>query len=136
MATTWPQLRTFIQGSYNVRADGESWLGIWFPLADGRHQSVYVTHLDFSSAGEWISLQCPFAVYDPGRAGAVLEAAKPLPNFGIGLFPLGERDAFALRYAMPLADLQLDEFVSPLRSLASAADALERSLDPTGADTF
>lgn len=135
--TSWRDLATFIRQQYKVVRDepDELRIRIRFHPQDGetdeRTQIVVIAREVLDRRDEWIQIATPFARVDEVDVTSVLHEVGHTTVVG-GVVIMGE--FLVLRHSLPLANLDLNEFVDPLALVTSSAELLEEQL--TGRDDF
>jgi hypothetical protein len=123
----WVQLKGYIHDKYKVHTDDGDVLRLDFRFNDGRSQIVFVTHRTLLAGGEdWIHIESAIGArghVDVDRALAEIETL-----LCGGLSQVG--DFLTLRHAVPLANLDVNEFERPLHLVSGTADELERLFSP------
>jgi hypothetical protein len=129
----WEALTDYIRSNYDVRnvddePDGP--LGLLLATGQSRSQTVYVLHAGSGDFGDWISIESPV-----GAVGDVdLADACRLASLYVCGGVVTRSDMVLVRHAVPLDNLDIDEFVHPLRIVTNAADQLEKQL--LGSDEY
>jgi hypothetical protein len=128
---TWPELRSYIADRYTIAGEHNDVLALDFRLPNGRTQLVTIQHYTMLNGDEhWALVESAFA-----KVGAVdLHRAVSLVETMVcgGIAKAG--DLLTLRHAIPLSNLDINEFERPLNLVTSSADELEAKL--TGGDAF
>jgi hypothetical protein len=128
---TWNDLQAYIHNYYHVEDEGDDFIKLRFDVGGLRSQVVVVWHRRLSGTNEdWIQIES--AIGELGQVDlekAVKQVGETLVG---GLSLLGNLVTF--RHAVPLEDLSINEFESPLQLVTTAADQLERDL--TGRDRY
>lgn len=142
----WADLVTFVRRNYEVirRAPEEIRIRVRYGEdldEESRAQIVIITRelLDTTQAAlddgtgktEWAQLATPFARVDQVDLHEVLAALGTTTVVG-GAVVMGEY--VVLRHAVPLANLDLAEFVTPLELVAGSGEWLEKQF--TGRDDY
>ncbi|GHF07906.1 hypothetical protein GCM10017786_47040 [Amycolatopsis deserti] len=134
--TSWRDLATFIRQQYKVIRDEPDELRIRIrfqsdPEEEERTQIVVIAREVLDRRDEWIQIATPFARVDEVDVVAVLAEVGHTTVVG-GVVVMGEY--LVLRHSLPLANLDLNEFVDPLALVTSSAELLEEQL--TGRDDY
>ncbi|NIH87760.1 hypothetical protein [Amycolatopsis granulosa] len=134
--TSWRDLATFIRQQYKVVRDEPDELRIRIrfqsdPEEEERTQIVVIAREVLDRRDEWIQIATPFARVDEVDVAAVLAEVGHTTVVG-GVVVMGEY--LVLRHSLPLANLDLNEFVDPLALVTSSAELLEEQL--TGRDDY
>jgi hypothetical protein len=132
---SWQQLKQHIYQNYVISQDIEVGLQLEFDSGSGRTQLVFVTHQRLMDGTEdWITIESPvgkLAEVDLQRA--LVETGK-LVCGGLGA-AFGDSEILALRHAVPLENLDVNEFERPFQLVVGTADDLEMMLTG-GRDRF
>lgn len=134
--TSWRDLATFIRQQYKVVRDEPDELRIRIrfqsdPEEEERTQIVVIAREVLDRRDEWIQIATPFARVDEVDVVGVLAEVGNTTVVG-GVVVMG--DFLVLRHSLPLANLDLNEFVDPLALVTSSAELLEEQL--TGRDDY
>ncbi|MDQ0379767.1 hypothetical protein [Amycolatopsis thermophila] len=134
--TSWRDLATFIRQQYKVVRDEPDELRIRIrfqsdPEEEERTQIVVIAREVLDRRDEWIQIATPFARVDEVDVVGVLAEVGHTTVVG-GVVVMGEY--LVLRHSLPLANLDLNEFVDPLALVTSSAELLEEQL--TGRDDY
>ncbi|OXM73618.1 MULTISPECIES: hypothetical protein [Amycolatopsis] len=134
--TTWRDLATFIRQQYKVIRDEPDELRIRVrfqsdPEEEERTQIVVIAREVLDRRDEWIQIATPFARVDEVDVVGVLAEVGHTTVVG-GVVVMGEY--LVLRHSLPLANLDINEFVDPLALVTSSAELLEEQL--TGRDDY
>jgi hypothetical protein len=122
---SWDQLRSYIHDNYKVMQDTGTHVQLGFDLGNGRTQIVYVVHRTTMAGREsWIHVESPFGKADRLDIGDALREVEGMLCGGISLVG----DFLTLRHAVPLENLDVNEFERPLTLITGAADTLESKL--------
>jgi hypothetical protein len=130
---TWEELRQYVL--MTQRVDGESaddWVTFVVSSAEDRLQQVFVSKLTLNDgAEEWALIESPFGEIDKVDLPKALKESSTMVCGGVGLF---QGNLLTLRHALPLENMQVNEFERPLMLVAIGADQLEERL--LGGDRF
>ncbi|AIJ25324.1 MULTISPECIES: hypothetical protein [Amycolatopsis] len=134
--TSWRDLATFIRQQYKVVRDEPDELRIRIrfqsdPEEEERTQIVVIAREVLDRRDEWIQIATPFARVDEVDVVGVLAEVGHTTVVG-GVVVMGEY--LVLRHSLPLANLDINEFVDPLALVTSSAELLEEQL--TGRDDY
>ena len=129
--TTWNDLVHYVRNNYTIADETHNMIKLIFETGGMRSQVVLIWYLTIGrGAEEWIQIESPF-----GEFGSV-DLAAALQHIGGtvcgGMAMAGNLVTF--RHSLPLMNLNINEFESPLALVTSTADALESTL--TGGDRF
>jgi hypothetical protein len=121
---TWTALKSYIKDNYDMDADNGDSVKLTLRTKQGRSQTVYVSHTLSNSEIEFATIASPV-----GAVGAVdvTELLHLLDQHLVGGAAIIESNV-VVRHAVPLAQLQPDEFQVPLHMIARTADAMEKEL--------
>jgi len=128
---TWENLAAYVRSNYKIADEQPKVIKLVFETGNLRSQTVLLWRMVLAGgAEEWVQIESAF-----GKLGAVdlhraLEMVSNMVCGGLGL--VGELVTF--RHAVPLLNLNINEFERPLALVTSTADELEREL--TGGDEY
>jgi hypothetical protein len=106
-------------------------LKLVFELPGLRTQVVLVWHLTLAGSGEeWIQIESPIGEVASIDLGAALDRVGGTVCGGLAKFGT----LLTFRHSVPLGDLSIAEFESPLLLVTSTADNLEQAL--VGGDQY
>lgn len=120
--TTWDALVDFIRGEYKIIEEETDEIRLLVEYADERSQMIHVCREILDKREEWVQIASVC-----GRVEAV-DLRRLLEELGqtsivCGLVIMGEH--VVLRHALPLENLDINEFIDPLTFVADTADQLE-----------
>ncbi|HWA54394.1 MAG TPA: hypothetical protein VG816_09505 [Solirubrobacterales bacterium] len=125
---SWQQLKQYIYEKYTVSQDIEVGVKLEFSGDNGRTQMVFVTHQQLMDGTEdWVTIESPvgrIAEVDLPRA---IHEAGHLVCGGLGA-AFGDPEILVLRHAVPLENLDVNEFERPFHLLMGTADTFELNL--------
>jgi len=138
---TWEQLKAYIYEQWPGAEDTGDRLKLVLGMADRqpRTQIVFISHHQAPDSGEWAMIESPIGLLERSPSGSLegidlVRAAKEVGSMlcgGLGTLNHEPR-IVGLRHAVPLTNLDLNEFEHPLTILTGSADELEEML--TGRD--
>lgn len=132
---TWSDLRGYIANKYKIMEDIGRGLALGFELEDGRTQTVFVTNYNLlSGREEWALIESPVGKLGQVDLGRAVQLIGDKVVGGIALATDFADPLVTVRHAVPLANLDVNEFEAPFGIVMRTADELEKSL--TGSDTF
>jgi hypothetical protein len=128
---TWADLTSYVRSRYKISEERPNLIKLVFETGNLRSQAVLLWHLTLSDgAEEWVQIESSF-----GELGSV-NLAQALQEIGDtvcgGMAVMG--DLVTFRHAVPLLNLNINEFERPLALVTSTADHLEHIL--TGGDRY
>jgi hypothetical protein len=129
---TWPDLIEYIRSNYQITEEKPHVITILFDTTGVRSQFVVLSRQTLDNEGDedWLMIESPIgqvAKLDLERA--LTEVGKTVCG-GAAI----QQNLLLLRHAVPLANLDPNEFERPLHLVTITADRLEREL--IGDDTF
>lgn len=127
----WTDLTTYVRSHYKISHEAQGMLGMTFETTDLRSQLVFLWHVTLmDGTEEWVQIESPI-----GELGS-LDLARAIREAGqTACGGLASTDGFlTFRHAVPLLNLNINEFERPLLLVTGTADRLERLL--TGGDQF
>jgi hypothetical protein len=128
---TWRDFTAFVKSSYDIAQEQQGMLQLIFDLEDGRSQAVYLWRRQLMKGTEdWLVIESPFAEVDRVNLQDALEEAGNLVCGGVVI--VGKHLFY--RHAVPLTNLDTNEFRRPLQLVTLAADRLEWKL--AGEDSY
>lgn len=128
---TWAEVTEYVTSNYRVSSNGPNMLSLVFNFPDARSQRVFLWHMTLRDGMEhWMQIESPIAPMDSVNIREALGAVGSLVCGGLAEL----EGVLTLRHCMPLANLDANEFESPLHLVVATADRLEAQL--TGADRF
>jgi hypothetical protein len=129
--TTWNDLKAYVHNHYKIADEQENMIKLVFETGSMRSQVVVLWHLTLAGSGEeWVQIESPFGELGSIDLTAALQAVGNTVCGGMSV--LGNMVTF--RHSLPLDDLNIAEFESPLALVTTTADGLEKAL--VGGDKF
>ncbi|MEU5909679.1 hypothetical protein [Micromonospora sp. NPDC047527] len=128
---TWADLTSYIRSNYKIAEERPGLIKLVFETGNLRSQVVLIWHLTLADAEEeWVQIESSF-----GDLGSVnlARALQEIGNTVCGGMAL-TGDLVTFRHAVPLLNLNINEFERPLALVTTTADHLEHLL--TGADRY
>lgn len=128
---TWEDLTGYIGNHYKVADQQDGLVKLIFEFDDLRSQVVIVSKATLAGgAEEWLLIQSPFAKVGAVDPNSVLEFMSDMVCGGLARIG----DLLTVRHAVPLANLNINEFERPLHLVTFTADMLEKKF--AGRDAF
>lgn len=128
---TWMELKHYIEASYRIDHDGGDYLSFVFEFEGGRSQIATVHRVRLPEGQEeWVRIDSPIGTADSVDLVELLEAVGQLAVGGLKI----HKGELVLTDALPLANLDANEFDRPFLLVRTAADQLERQF--FGKDDF
>lgn len=123
---TWNDLRQYIHAKYKVADEDPGLISLRFALQNGRSQLVLVSHAEMNLSREpWVQIESAVAERRTVRdIWSVLDAMSQYVVGGLSV----TGNYLTVRHAVPLADMSMEEFESPLDAVMHSADNIERAL--------
>jgi hypothetical protein len=132
---SWQQLKQYIYEKYTVSQDIEVGVKLEFAGENGRSQLVFVTHQQLMDGNEdWVVVESPVGRIDQVDLPLALSQAGKLVCGGLGV-AFVDPELLVLRHAVPLENLDVNEFERPFHLLMGTADEFELHLTG-GRDQF
>jgi hypothetical protein len=129
--TTWDSLADYVRSNYQVSDEGPNRIKLVFEVGDMRTQVVFLwRQLLLDGTEEWLQIESPVGRVDSMNLRAVLDEVGAMVCGGAAIMD----GVLFIRQAMPISNLEINEFERPLRLVTSSADALERKF--VGGDEF
>lgn len=123
MKRTWEDLVRYVNSKYKVAKQAESFLALVFETGNGRSQVVFLTrHLLMGGTEEWLQISSPIGDASKINLRAVLLDVGNMVCGGLAIY----EDMLVIRDALPLAELDENEFERPLVLITTSADRLEK----------
>jgi hypothetical protein len=127
---SWNDLSAYVHRTYKIADENDNMIKLVFETGNLRSQVVVLWHLTLSDGEEWVQIESPFAELGSVNLGQALQHVGQTVCGGMAL--LGNMVTF--RHSLPLANLNINEFESPLILVTKTADDLENAL--VGGDKF
>lgn len=128
---TWNDLCTYVRRNYKIMKEDERSIMMGFAYEDGRSQVVFLWRMTLGDGSEeWVQIESPIGEFTPQNLAAVVKAAEKSVVGGIGC----SGDVITYRHAVPLENLDMNEFLRPLRLVTISADQFEKQV--FGGDRF
>jgi hypothetical protein len=129
--TTWNSLADYVRSNYQISDEGPNRIKLVFETGDMRTQLVFLwRQLLLDGAEEWLQIESPVGRVDSMNLRAVLDEVGAMVCGGAAIMD----GVLFIRQAMPISNLEINEFERPLRLVTSSADTLERKF--VGGDEF
>ncbi|HEX5403826.1 MAG TPA: hypothetical protein VFX16_16180 [Pseudonocardiaceae bacterium] len=128
---TWGDLVTFVRTEYRVSRVEQDEIRVEVEFEDERRQAVVIYREVLDQKEEWVQIASPCGKAAEVNLLAMLTEIGQTAVCG-GLVIMGEH--VAVRHSLPLANLDINEFVDPLALVAGVADELEEKF--TGGDGY
>jgi hypothetical protein len=129
--TTWNDLVQYVRNNYRIADENGNMIKLVFETGGMRSQVVLVWHLTLEhGAEEWVQIESPFGEFGQVDLAAALQQIGDTVCGGMAL----AGNLVTFRHSLPLANLNINEFESPLRLVTTTADRLEQAF--TGGDRF
>jgi hypothetical protein len=128
---TWNDLCKYVRANYKIMKEDANSIMMGFAYEDGRSQVVFLWRMTLmDGTEEWVQIESPIGEFTPANVAAVVRAAERSVVGGIGC----SQDVITYRHAVPLANLDMNEFLRPLRLVTVSADQFEKQV--FGGDKF
>ena len=128
---TWGDLVAFVRGEYHVIDQTPDEVSIHVHFDDERSQVIWLSHEVLDGKEDWVQIASPCGMAGQVDLPALLKEVGHTTVVG-GVAIMGEH--VVLRHALPLENLDINEFVDPLTLLAGTVDTLEEQF--SGGDAF
>jgi hypothetical protein len=124
---TWEDLAQYVRGEYDVISEEADEIRILFAFdhldeEDERTQVIILVREVLDEQHEWVQIASPVGLAANVDLHALLEEVGK-SSIASGAAIMG--DHVVLRHSLPLATLDIHEFVEPLSLLAGTADQIE-----------
>jgi hypothetical protein len=128
---TWLDLAQYVRSNYKIADENHDMIKIIFETNNLRSQVVFIwRQVLMNGEEEWIQIESPFAELGSVDLRKVLEELSSVVCGSLAL----TADHLTVRHAVPLANLNINEFERPLVLVTSTADHLEQSF--VGSDKY
>jgi len=127
---SWNDLSAYVHRTYKIADENDNMIKLVFETGNLRSQVVVLWHLTLADGEEWVQIESPFAELGSVNLGQALQHVGQTVCGGMAL--LGNMVTF--RHSLPLDNLNINEFESPLILVTKTADDLENAL--VGGDKF
>ena len=129
---TWSEFTQYVRSNYKIIEEvPDKMVSMGFGLEGGRTQLVFLWRQTLmGGTEEWVQVESPIGELTPDKVVAAVKAVGNTVVGGIG----SAGDVITYRHALPLANLDSNEFERPLRLVTTTADKLEK--DIFGKDEF
>ncbi len=128
---TWQDLVEYVRRTYKIAREEPGTLGLIFETPGLRSQMVFLErHVLMGGTEEWLQIWSPIGEVRSLDVNAVLKEMGGMVCGGAAI----HGDHLAIRDALPLANLDVNEFERPLILITTTADALEKKF--AGTDTY
>jgi hypothetical protein len=127
---SWNDLVEYVKRNYKVSDEQPDMLKLLFETGNMRSQVVLLWHMSLSNNEEWVQIESPFGELGSLDLAAALQAVGNTVCGGMALFG----NLVTFRHSLPLDNLNINEFESPLALVTTTADQFEKQL--TGGDKF
>jgi hypothetical protein len=129
--TTWNDLLGYVHSNYKIADERPDMIKLIFETGSLRSQVVILWHMTLANSNEeWVQIESPFGELGSLDLAAALQAVGNTVCGGMALFG----NLVTFRHSLPLDNLNINEFESPLALVTTTADQLEKTL--TGGDKF
>ncbi|HEY0804514.1 MAG TPA: hypothetical protein VGD84_05600 [Pseudonocardiaceae bacterium] len=128
---TWSDLVAFMRSEYRVVRIEPDQVRIEVEFDDERRQHVIMQREVLDHRDEWVQIASPCGKANEVNLSALLTHLGNSTVVG-GAVIMG--DYVVLRHSLPLANLDINEFVDPMALIAGTADELEEMF--TGGDGY
>ena len=129
--TTWSDLVSYVHNNYKIADERTDMIKLIFETEGLRSQVVILWHMTLGDGTEeWVQIESPFGELGSLDLTAAVQAVGNTVCGGMAV--CGNLVTF--RHSLPLDNLNINEFESPLALVTTTADQLEKSL--TGGDKF
>jgi hypothetical protein len=128
---TWSELADYVRANYKVAEEKPDMLKMIFNTGGLRSQIVLLVRQVLRDGGEeWVQIESPIGEIAKLDLRAALEQIGQTVCGGAGMVG----DLVTMRHAVPLVNLDVNEFERPLHLVTITADRLEKEL--VGGDAY
>jgi hypothetical protein len=129
--TTWNDLTQYVHNHYKINDERPDMIKMIFQYDGMRSQVVILWHMTLANSNEeWVQIESPFGELGSIDLTRALQAVGNTVCGGMALFG----NLVTFRHSLPLDNLNINEFESPLALVTATADQLEKEL--VGGDKF
>jgi hypothetical protein len=129
--TTWNDLTQYVHNHYKINDERPDMIKMIFEFEGLRSQVVILWHMTLANSNEeWVQIESPFGELGSIDLTRALQAVGNTVCGGMALFG----NLVTFRHSVPLENLDINEFKSPLALVTTTADQLEKQL--VGGDKF
>lgn len=128
---TWTELASYVRSNYKIGMEEPGKIGLTFETGNLRSQMVFLWHLTLANGSEdWVQIESPVGQLEEVDLARALSAVGQTVCGGLAT----QESFLTFRHAVPLLNLNINEFERPLLLVTTTADRLESVL--TGRDRF
>jgi hypothetical protein len=128
---TWSDLAGYVRSNYKIADENSRMIKMVFETGNLRSQLVFLWRQSLMDGGEeWVQIESPIAEVGSLNPRQVLEEVGNVVCGGAAVVD----GHVVLRHAVPLLNLNVNEFERPLILVTSTADHLEHKL--VGSDKY
>lgn len=120
----WRDFKAYVHSRFHVVQDQPEAMQLELETEAGRTQFVYLWHRRISKREDWLVIGSPFADIEQVDVLWVLDTVGRMAVGGV--VKVGQH--LAIRHAVPLDNLDANEFERPLHLVTRAADHLEHKI--------
>lgn len=122
---SWNDLCKYVRANYKIMKEDDHSIMMGFAYEDGRSQVVFLWKMVLNDGTEeWVQIESPIGEFSEKNVAAVVRAAEKSVVGGIGC----SGDVITYRHAVPLLNLDMNEFLRPLRLVTISADQFEKQV--------
>lgn len=121
---SWGDLVAYVRSEYRVISQQDGEVRIEVEFEDERSQVIIIAHTLLDDREDWVQIASVCGLAGQVDLRALLEAIGQT-TVVCGAAIVGEH--VILRHALPLENLDINEFTDPLMILAGTADTIEES---------
>jgi hypothetical protein len=122
---TWSELTEYVRSNYKVADENPSMMKMLFETGSLRSQVVFLWRQALMNGDEeWLQIESPIAELGSVNLQVVLEEIGDVVCGGAAV----TGGHVTIRHAVPLANLNINEFERPLILVTTTADHLEQKL--------
>jgi hypothetical protein len=128
---TWYDIVNYVRSHYKIADEDSNMVKLLFNTEGLRSQVVFLWRNALLDGEEdWLQIESPFAQLDSANLQQVLEEVGKVVCGGAAL----NGNYVTIRHAVPLANVDTNEFERPLILVTTTADRLEKQL--IGGDAY
>jgi hypothetical protein len=119
---SWEDLRAYVQNNYKIAKDDGALLSLVFETGGGRSQTVLIARNDTGGGIPFATIASAVGAVSELPLAAVLAELSEYVVGGAVIYG----DLLMVRHSVPLVNLDVNEFVTPLDLVLNTADLLEQ----------
>jgi len=128
---TWIDLAGYVRSNYKIADERDASIKMIFDVGDLRSQVVLLSRaVPSGGSAEWLQIESPIGDVGSVDLQEVLERVGQMVCGGVVI----SEGVVMMRHAVPLLNLDINEFEQPLHMVTGSADLLEKKF--VGTDKY